>query len=54
MHFRGDLIMEVNAINPNKTASREQSDLVDINRHKDYIRTYADEIADDKSHDSRE
>ena len=27
VHFSGDLIMEVNAINPNKTASREQSDL---------------------------
>ena len=26
-NFRGDLIMEVNTINPNKTASREQPDL---------------------------
>ena len=25
--FRGDLIMEVNTINPDQTASREQSDL---------------------------
>ena len=27
MHFRGDLIMEVKTINPDQTASREQSDL---------------------------
>ena len=29
--------MEVNTRNPDQTASREQSDLVDIVRHKDYI-----------------
>ena len=27
VHFRGDLIMEVKTINPDQTASREQSDL---------------------------
>ena len=27
VHFRGDLIMEVNTVNPDQTASREQSDL---------------------------
>ena len=27
MHFRADLIMEVNTINPDQTASSERSDL---------------------------
>ena len=39
VHFRGDLTMEVNTINPYQTASTEQSDLVDILRHKDNLRT---------------
>ena len=46
--------MEVNTINPDQTASRESLICVDIVRHKDYLRTKADEIADDKSRDLRE
>ena len=30
VHFRGDLIMEINSIIPDHTASREQSDLGSI------------------------
>ena len=46
--------MEVNTTNPDQTASRESLIWVDIVRHKDYLRTQAEEIADDKSHDLRE
>ena len=39
VHFRGDVIMEVNTINPDQTASRESLIWLDIVRHKDYLRT---------------
>ena len=41
VHFRQDLIMEANTMNPDQTAPREQSDLGPIwtYSHKGYIRT---------------
>ena len=46
--------MEVNTINPDQTASREQSDLGRYSSLERLPKNLADEIADDKSRDLRE
>ena len=53
VHFRQDLIMEANTMNPDQTAPGSLI-WVHIVCHKDYLRTLADEIADDKSRDLQE
>ena len=54
VHLRQYLIKETNTKNPDQTSPREQSDLGPHCSPLDYLRTLADEIADNNSRDLRE